>query len=276
MKPFSSNCAHSAWRAAKQRSLRSLLILSMLVAGASVGAFGQEATVVGTVTDPSGSVIPHVAINITNSDTGITRSFTSNDAGQYVAPDLPIGHYNLKAEASGFKVAEKTGVVLNVGDRTRIDFALAMGATKETITVEANAVRVQSDSGEVSDVITGQQVTQLATNGRSMYTLEALTPGASSLQMDFQIPTSAGGDANVSFNGLREGHNIFLIDGGEDDDRGGGGSSVMPSMDAIAEFRTLTSQLQRRIWALLGRNHHLGDQVREPAVPCGGLGVRPQ
>jgi hypothetical protein len=242
MKPFSSNGAPSAPLAAKHRNLRSLLILAVLVAGASLSAFGQEATVVGTVTDPSGSVIPNVAINITSSDTGITRSVTSNDAGQYVAPDLPIGHYNLKAEASGFKVAEKTGVVLNVGDRTRIDFALTLGATKETITVEANAVRVQSDSGEVSDVITGQQVTQLATNGRSMYTLEALTPGASSLQMDFQVPTSAGGDANVSFNGLREGHNIFLIDGGEDDDRGGGGgSSVMPSMDAIAEFRTLTS-----------------------------------
>ena len=194
------------------------------------------------MTDPSGSVVPNVTITATHTDTGQTRSIKTSEAGQYLLPDVPIGHYSLKAEAAGFSVAERSGVVLNVGDRARIDFQMKMGATQETITVEANAIKVQSESGEVSDVITGQQVTQLATNGRSMYTLSALTPGASSLQGDFQIPTSAGGDANVSFNGLREGHNIYLIDGGEDDDRGGGGgSSVMPSIDAIAEFRQLTS-----------------------------------
>src|ERR1700733_7170911 len=152
MNAFSSKYAGSVRSAATRRSLRHLLVLCVLVVGASF-AFGQEATVVGTVTDPSGSVVPNVAITITNTDTGINHSFTTNDGGQYVAPDLPIGHYSLKAEASGFKVAEKTGVVLNVGDRARLDFSLTLGATKETITVEANAVRVQSDSGEVSDVI---------------------------------------------------------------------------------------------------------------------------
>ena len=101
---------------------------------------------------------------------------------------------------------------------------------------------VQSESGEVSDVITGQQVTQLATNGRSVYSLATLTAGASSNMADFQSPTPVGGDSSVSFNGLRQNHNIWLVDGGEDDDRGGaGGISIMPSVDAIAEFRALTS-----------------------------------
>jgi len=240
MNAFSSRYAGSVRSAAKCRSLRHLLVLCVLVVGASF-AFGQEATVVGTVTDPSGSVVPNVAITITNTDTGISHSVISNDAGQYVAPDLPIGHYNLKAEASGFKVAEKTGVILNVGDRARLDFSLTLGATKETITVEANAVRVQSDSGEVSDVITGNQVTQLATNGRSIYTLFALTPGASSIQGDFIVPTAVSGDSNVSINGQRAGHNLQLIDGGENLDRGGSSGSVMPSLDAIAEFRNMTS-----------------------------------
>jgi hypothetical protein len=217
-------------------------VLCALLAGFSSLAFGQEATIVGTVTDPSGSVVPNVSITLTNTDTGQTRTMTTNGDGQYTAPSLAIGHYTLKAEAAGFSLVERTGIVLNVGDRTRIDFDLKVGSSQQTVTVEAEGIKVQTDSGEVSDVITGQQVAQLATNGRSMYTLEALTPGASSLQGDFQTPTSAGGDANVSFNGLREGHNIFLIDGGEDDDRGGGGgSSVQPSIDAIAEFRTLTS-----------------------------------
>ena len=117
-----------------------------------------------------------------------------------------------------------------------------MAARTEQVTVEAAAIAVQADTGEVSDVITGQQFSQLATNGRSMYSLISLTPGASSGQSDFQIPTPVGGDANVSFNGMRMSHNLYVLDGSESSDRGGaGGSDVMPSLDSIAEFREMTS-----------------------------------
>jgi hypothetical protein len=211
-----------------------LLLISSL-------AFGQQATIVGTITDPSGSVIPDVAIAITHVETGETRSIKTNGDGQYTAPGLDIGHYTVKAEAPGFSVSERTGVVLNVGDRTRIDFGMQVGKEQQSITVEAEGVRVQTDSGEVSTVITGQQVTQLSTNGRSVYTLFALTPGASSIQGDFVTPTAVSGDSNVSINGQRAGHNLQLLDGGENLDRGGSSASVMPSMDAIAEFRNLTS-----------------------------------
>jgi hypothetical protein len=241
MNAFSSRCAVSTTFAANRRSLRHLLVLCALLVVASFCAFGQEATVVGTVTDPSGSVVPNAAITVTDTDTGTSHSFTTNDGGQYVAPDLPIGHYNVKAAASGFKVAEKTGVMLNVGDRTRLDFALTLGATKETITVEASAVRVQSDSGEVSSVITGEQLTELGSNERSLYALFAATPGASSIQGDGGAPTAVSGDSNVSINGQRAGHNLQLIDGGENLDRGGSSGSVMPSMDSLAEFRNMTS-----------------------------------
>jgi len=118
---------------------------------------------------------------------------------------------------------------------------------------------VQSDSGEQSFVINGEQVTQLATNGRSVYALQSLVPGASSIQQDFQIPTSTGGDANVSFNGLRQGHNLWLIDGGESADRGGaGGSIVMPSLDAISEFRTMTSNAEQLKHELAAMNEMSG------------------
>jgi hypothetical protein len=222
-------------------NLRYLLILFVLLAGLPFRASAQNATIVGTVTDPSGSVIANVKITITHTETNLANTFTTNDAGQYVAVDLPIGHYNIKAEASGFKVAEQKGLVLQVGDRTRVDFRLELGAASETVTVEANAVRVQSDSGEVSNVIDEQQMSQLAVNGRSIYQLAALTPGASS-QINGYVNTPVGGDSNVEFNGMRQNHNIYLLDGGEDDDRGGaGGMSIAPSTDAIAEFRALTS-----------------------------------
>jgi hypothetical protein len=225
----------------KRLSLRHAALLCGLLLGISFQAFGQEATIVGTVTDPSGSVIANIKITVTNVETGLVRTITTNESGQYVVPDLHIGHYNVKAEAPGFKAAEQKGIVLQVGDRTRLDFQMQLGAAAETITVEANAVRVQTDSGEVSNVITDQQLAQIAVNGRSIYQLAALTPGASSVINNY-VNTPVGGDANVEFNGLRQNHNIYLLDGGEDDDRGGaGGMSIAPSSDAIAEFRALTS-----------------------------------
>ncbi len=131
--------------------------------------------------------------------------------------------------------------MLAVGDRTRVDFKLQVGSAQEEVTVEANAVAVQTDTGEVSNVITGQQITQLATNGRSLYYLFALAPGASSLQGSRIAFTPVSGDSTVSINGERAGHNLQLIDGGENLDRGGSSGSVMPSIDSIAEFRNMTS-----------------------------------
>ena len=205
-------------------------------------ALAQEATIVGTVTDSSGAVVPNATITITNTDTGLGRSLPTNGDGQYVLPGLHIGHYDMHAEASGFKIAEHKGIVLDVGDRTRIDFRLEVGNVQEKVTVEASSsVVVQTDTGEVSNLITGQQVTQLATNGRSLYSLFALAPGASSIQTDRVGFTPVSGDSNVSINGQRAGHNLQLLDGGENLDRGGSSGSVMPSIDSIAEFRNITS-----------------------------------
>ena len=223
-------------------SLRTPGMLIVLLFLGSLVAFAQEGTLLGTVTDPSGATVANVSVTITNIDTGIVSHFTTNDVGQFVAPDLHIGRYNVQAKGANFKLGEQKDIVLEVGARRRVDFQLELGNTQETITVEANAVQVQSDTSEISDVINGNQINQLATNGRSVFELEALTPGASSVQADFQAPTSSGGDFNVSFNGQRVSHNLWLIDGGESSDRGGGGGSiVLPSEDAIAEFRTMTS-----------------------------------
>src|SRR6266567_2108267 len=242
MKFLSSMFAGSFGLAVRRNGSRLAVLLAAFFVIFAAQALAQEATIVGTVTDPSGAAVPNVTITVTNVDTGIERTLTTSSEGQYVAPDLHIGHYAVRAQGTGFKPVEQKGIVLAVGDRSRIDFKLTLGGASEQVTVEAAAIAVQSDNGEVSDVITGQQLTQLSTNGRSMYSLISLTPGASSGQGDFQIPTPVGGDANVSFNGMRQSHNLYLLDGSESSDRGGaGGSDVMPSMDAIAEFRQMTS-----------------------------------
>ena len=229
------------------KKFRFLFVLLVALIAFSASTFAQQATIVGTVTDPSGALVPNVAVTLTNTDTGVSHVIPTNDAGQYVAVDLQIGHYRVKAEAKGFKVAEQKDVVLTVGARIRVDFQLQMGAAQETVTVEANAVQVQTESGERSNLITDQQMSQIAVAGRSIYQLAALTPGASSQigsggMNAGEVNTPVGGDASVEFNGMRQNHNIYLLDGGEDDDRGGaGGMSIAPSTDAVAEFRALTS-----------------------------------
>jgi hypothetical protein len=218
-----------------------LSVFALLVAFTSL-AHAQTATVVGTVTDPSGAVVANATIKLTSLDTGLSANVVTAGDGQFVAPDLAIGRYTITVTAAGFKSTQKTGIVLSVGDRIRVDFPLQVGTQQQTITVEADELHLQTDTGEVSDVITSRQVEQLETNGRSIYTLIDLTPGASGLQGDDQAPTSVSGNANVSFNGQRMSHNIYLMDGGEDDDRGGAGTfSVVPSLEAIAEFQILTS-----------------------------------
>ncbi|HXN46619.1 MAG TPA: TonB-dependent receptor [Bryobacteraceae bacterium] len=220
----------------------SFLLLSLLMLAFAFQAAAQEATIAGTVTDPSGSAIPGAKVTITNNDTAATRQVVSNDAGQYNAPSLGIGKYTVKVEAAGFKSAEQNDIVLNVGAHARVDVQLKIGESKETVTVEGVATRIQSDSSEVSEIVTGQQMTQLATNGRNLVNLATLTPGVSSTVSDFNGPSAQGSGFTISFNGQRPDHNVWMVDGGENYDRGSGGKfNIMPSIDAVAEFRALTS-----------------------------------
>ncbi len=219
------------------------VIFTVLLLGLPLLAAAQEATILGTVTDASGGAIPNVAITITNTDTNLSVHSTTNNDGQYVVPNLRIGHYVVRAETPKFKVTEERGIVLEVGDRRRVDLQMEVGTMSSVITVEGETapVAVQTDSNDISTVITGTQISQLETNGRSLYELANLTPGASSAQVDFQTPTPMGGDGTISFNGARISHALYMIDGGEAADRGGSGAIVMPSLDALSEFRIMTS-----------------------------------
>ena len=144
------------------RVSRLFAIVGAFLAFASIQAFAQEATIVGTVTDPSGAVIANAKITATNAETGVARTSTTNDAGQYVLPGVHIGSYNVKAESSGLKVSEQKGVLLQVGDRARVDFQMQVGGATESVTVEATALRVQTDSSEQSNVMSANQLSNLA------------------------------------------------------------------------------------------------------------------
>ena len=196
----------------------------------------------GTVTDPSGAAIPGVEVTITSNATGVKRILTTNSAGSYNAPDLPIGSYSIHAVRSAFKTYEQRDLTLNVNATVRVDIAMALGPSHESVTVESNAVHTQSNTNEISHQITSSQIDNLDSNGRNLVQLTTLIPGAASSLPDFNVATPVTSNNNVSFNGQRPEHNIYLINGGENYDRGsGGGMIVSPSPDAVAEFEVLTS-----------------------------------
>jgi hypothetical protein len=222
--------------------MRTIRLIAALVIAAGAMAFAQTATILGTVTDSTGAVVPSATITITSTATSASRTLQTNAAGNFNAPELPIGPYSVRAEQHGFKTYSRTGIVLSSGDTARVDVVMQVGELTESVTVEAEAVRVQSDTSEVSDTISGQQVSQLAINGRHIAALAILTTGASSDLPDFNLPIGVGGSTNISFNGNRVDHNVWMIDGGENYDRGCGGCvTMMPSVDALSEFTTLTS-----------------------------------
>ena len=226
-----------------QRSRFALTVMLSMVLLLVPCAWAQEnATIVGTILDSTGAVVPNVELTLTNTATGQERKATSNTSGIYLFANVGVGHFTLSAAAKGFQKYTKTDIVVNTAQTLKEDLSLTVGSETQTVTVEADALQLQSETNEVSNLISGAQVTQLATNGRNVVSLAALGMGVSNNLPAFggvNALTSANG---ISFNGTRVNHNIYLLDGGELNDRGCGGCfSSLPSVDALAQFQTLDS-----------------------------------
>jgi len=215
----------------------------LLVLGLGITAFGQgSANIVGTVTDPSGAVVPNAKITLTNLDNGFVQTTDSNATGSYRLPGLVNGRYSLQVEQQGFKTYDKKDITLDIGMTVRVDVSLQIGSVGTTVTVEENALQVQADTNDVSQTVTDTQISNLATNGRNILQLVPLVPGAASQMPDFDRPGAQFQNRSVEFNGMRSDNNDWTIDGGEAYDRGGGGIMlVSPSQDALSEFTVTTS-----------------------------------
>jgi hypothetical protein len=206
-------------------------------------AWAQDnATINGTVQDSSGALVPNAQITLTNPATSQERQAVSNAAGAYRFANVGVGSYTLSASAQGFQKYSKTDIVVNVAATLEENIALSVGSQSQSVQVEADSLQVQTETSEVSTLISGQQVSELSTNGRNITSLAALGLGVSN-----NLPQYGGVDAltssnAITFNGARQTHNIYMIDGAEQNDRGCGGCFMnLPSQDAIAQFQTLDS-----------------------------------
>jgi hypothetical protein len=242
MKHFITDHPSEEYRMRNNRFLAIALLFSAFLVSARSAHAQENGTINGTTTDASGATIPNANVKLVNPATGDTRSVTTNESGLFNFTGLAIGRYNLFVSAVGFGNSTTNGIVLNTAQTVEEKIVLQVGSEGQTVTIEANALQVQSETSQVDSLISGAQVSELATNGRNITALAVLAPGVSNNLPDYNGVMALTAGNGISFNGTRPSHNIYLVDGGEIYDRGCGGCfSILVSQDSIAQFQTLTS-----------------------------------
>jgi len=225
-----------------------ILLIAAIACLVSAPMFAQvtSGTIYGTVKDPSGAYVKGAIVTVTNPSNGITRQITTSDVGDFVAPNLLPGTYNISVEAKGFKQQQSTGIVLSAADKLNAgEIVLSMGAATESVTVTADAgqIQLQSNSGERSDLINGKQLNDIAINGRNVLDYMKLVPGVSGTFSGSVSGT--GGIDGFNVNGTRANQHELTLDGASNVDTGNnGGTHVTLNPDAIEEVKVLTSNYQ--------------------------------
>jgi len=213
----------------------------------SRGAMAQQASagVNGLVADPSGAAIPNAKVELTNIDTGVTRTTTTNSNGSYLFLNIVPGPYTMRASAAGFSEIIQPQTNLEVNQTATFDFHLQVGASQQSVTVEATAAGVETSTAELGTVVTTHEVNDLPLNGRNFTQLLTITAGVANVNRD-QSAGGGGGWAGASIgsfsfpavNGARNRSNLFLLDGVNDLNTMLTMYNYAPIVDAIQEFKT--------------------------------------
>jgi hypothetical protein len=223
-----------------------LLTICLLLGLGTTQVFAQfdTATVLGTVRDANGAVLPTVTVTLKNLATGISTTTQTDGDGNYQFINVRIGTYRVSAERQGFStaVAEKVEVAVNA--RQRVDLAMQPGAVTETVVITDAAQLLETESSERGQVVQKQQIVSLPLNGRSYANLVLLAPGVR--ESNQNAATGGGREAAFNVNGLRNTFNNFLLDGIDNNaygtsNQGFSSQVVQVSPDAVAEFKVQTN-----------------------------------
>lgn len=219
-----------------------LYTLAALVAAALPAAAQlSTASLTGTVRDTQNAAIPGAAVTLVSDARGTTLAAVANDSGDFLFPTVTASTYTLRVAMDGFKIVERSGIVVHPGDKLSVGvITIEVGALTETVTVASRATELQTQSAERSYAVEGEAVKNIAVNGRSFLPLAFLTPGVVSMDA-----TPTGDSASMSANGQRQNSNNVQVDGITDMDTGNnGGPMVGVSLDSIQEVKILTSNYQ--------------------------------
>jgi Carboxypeptidase regulatory-like domain/TonB dependent receptor len=245
-------CVNSLLRCGLKDLVR-FLAMSFAALLLSLPMFGQgnAGRILGSVTDQAGGVIVGAAVVVNDVQRGISRTLTTDDAGQYLAPNLLPGEYSVRAQARGFKAVERLNIGLEVGKDARVDFVLPTGNVTEVVEVQDLVPLVDSTSATLGGTIDNQTINDLPLNGRDYQKLLTLRPGV--------MIYPGGGGWDQSANGIRPESNAYVVDGMTDDEPfsalsvinapglTGDAVTVIP-IDAIQEFNTLINPKAEYGW----------------------------
>src|SRR5277367_6377420 len=242
---MSKKVSHPAGKFA--RMVCAVVLLSAVCVWASVGG-----SIAGTVKDPSGRVVPNAEVIVRETTKGLSYQTHSDSKGHYTFPVLPVGHYELTVQSSGFSGYQRTNVVLDTNAVLALDASLQVGGVAQTVSVTDNTLHVETASTQLGQVITGRQVTAVPLDGRSYTDLLSLQPGVapqttitSTTVQDVGAtvlnPSGTLDPGTIAVNGQREFANYFSVNGADVEEDVNAGTAIVPNLDAIDEFRIITS-----------------------------------
>ncbi len=227
------------------------LMCILIFAGAAAWA-AVTGSISGTVQDPSGRVVPNAEVTVRELSTAITHLTRTNASGYYTLPVLPVGRYELDVHALGFESYRRRDIVLDTDAALTLDCQLAMGTISQTVSVTDNTLHVETVSTQSGEVITGREMASVPLNGRSFTDLLALQPGVApstsigaatveDVGATILNPSGTLNPGTISVNGQRETSNYFSVNGSDAEEDVNAGTAIIPNLDAISEFRIVTS-----------------------------------
>lgn len=221
--------------------MRKVVLIAALCLSAGLASAQTSGEITGEVKDQSGAVAPNTSVTATNTATNVVRSTTTNDAGVYSFPNLIPGPYQVKVVAPGFETMTRTNIELQVQQTARVDFALAIGQASQTVEVSASAGLLTTENATVGTVIEQKRITDLPLNGRNFFSLVSLSPGVTvGFTPAAQAANRQGGTraaVTMSLAGSRATWNNYTLDGVVNTDINFNLYVVLPSVDAIQEFK---------------------------------------
>jgi hypothetical protein len=225
-----------------------LVVVFSLAISACPLLYGQaNGSFSGTVSDKAGAVVSGATVKVTSQGTGVSREAKTNDSGYYLVPLLPVAFYTIRVESQGFQATEQKDIRLQVDEHREVDFTLAPASVSTAVLVSATEVAVETANPTLGQVITSEQVADLPLNGRDFVQLATLAPGVtqetnpnSFFNGGATSEVSARGSFSLSVGGSRPQSTDWLFDGNDNNELTAGGIAILPSIDAIQEFKVLT------------------------------------
>ncbi len=216
-----------------------LLLLAML----PMFAHAQLSTTsaIGTVTDDSGSAIPGATVTLTQTETNVVRTVTTQADGAFRAEFLPVGPYRMKVTAAGYKASEQAGIVLQVLNTTTLDVKLSVGEVSEVVNVTSDVPLINASNATLGRVVDNREVDNLPLVGRDVYQLLTLTPG---VQLTQNINNTGFPEQHTLINGSTDGtvgQISYYLDGGTNMTGLRNTGNILPNPDAIREFTVQTA-----------------------------------